>query len=125
MFPEIKIGGQEVVMVGETVDIHCTATTFDSQIVYLEWLKDGRPVGLENGIENAKDVRVQLITHVPVSSPNTETVRSTLRIANAKQSDDGVYVCRFTERSHMAGVKLTVKSGWSSPSSLKLFRILL
>ena len=72
----------------------------------LEWLKDGRP--LMGEVEQA---RVQIFTSVSLSSQLIGSISSTLEISQSRVGDSGMYVCRSTERSQLAGVSLEVKPG--------------
>lgn len=78
----------------------------DVSIDNLEWLKDGHPIA---GVLD--QLRMRIVTSVSLSEQLSGSISSTLEINDAQVSDSGVYVCRSTERSQLAGVKLQVKPG--------------
>ena len=87
----------------------------DISIDNLEWLKDGRP--LMGEVEQA---RMKIFTSVSLSPQLTGSISSTLEISQSRVGDSGVYVCRSTERSQLAGVKLEVKPGQCFHNDLRV-----
>lgn len=102
----IEISGRNYIKQGETINLQCNATMVDISSDNLEWLKDGRP--LMGEVEQA---RVQIFTSVSLSSQLIGSISSTLEISQSRVGDSGMYVCRSTERSQLAGVSLEVKPG--------------
>ena len=78
----------------------------DITVDNLEWLKDDLP--LRRRID---PLRFKVSTKVSLTHEMTGSISSSLLIRRSEVSDSGVYVCRSTERSQLAGVKLVVKPG--------------
>ncbi|PVD19382.1 hypothetical protein C0Q70_19870 [Pomacea canaliculata] len=100
----IEISGRNFLKQGEDVHLQCNATMVDVNVDNLEWLKDGKPIA-----DIVKQKRVRVFTAVSLSPQLTGSISSSLEIDNARVNDSGVYVCRSTGRSQLAGVKLEIK----------------
>ncbi|XP_076444101.1 lachesin-like [Babylonia areolata] len=102
--PRIEISGRNYIRQGEDIHLECDAAMIDVDTDGLQWLKNSRPL-----VGQVAPPRLHIETTVTLTNQLTGSVHSSLRIAHAQVSDSGEYVCRSTERSQLAGMKLEVK----------------
>ncbi|KAL8570749.1 hypothetical protein ACOMHN_006899 [Nucella lapillus] len=105
-FPRIEISGRNFLHQGEKIHLQCNTTMVDVEVDNLEWLKDGRPV---RG-QLVGPGRLRVTTKASLGRRLSGSISSVLEITGAKVTDSGLYVCRSTERSQLAGVTLVVKA---------------
>ncbi|XP_076465374.1 lachesin-like [Babylonia areolata] len=101
----IEISGRNFLQQGETIHLQCNTTMVDIAVDSLEWLKDSRPLRTQVDPPG----RMTVTTTASLTTQLAGSISSVLEIRGARVSDGGLYVCRSTERSQLAGVTLTVK----------------
>ncbi|KAL8590891.1 hypothetical protein ACOMHN_047011 [Nucella lapillus] len=100
----IEISGRNYIRQGEDIHLQCNAAMIDVDTDGLQWLKDSRPL-----VSQVAPPRLHVETTVTLNKQLSGSVHSSLRISRARASDSGEYVCRSTERSQLAGMRLEVR----------------
>ncbi|XP_070212652.1 lachesin-like isoform X2 [Littorina saxatilis] len=103
-YPKIEISGRNFIRQGETIQLQCNASMVDITTDNLEWLRNDNPLRGTGG-----EARVRIYTSVSPYNQHLGSISSKLEIRDARVGDSGTYVCRSTERSQLAGVRLEVK----------------
>ncbi|XP_033749137.1 kin of IRRE-like protein 2 isoform X1 [Pecten maximus] len=96
--PDIRIFSPEHVNKGHPIQLHCNATGADTQLDELDWFINGHRVStnFQKGVYIDKTV-----------SLGSNTISSTLHIAQASMDDMGTYTCR-TSAAQIKSTKVTV-----------------
>ncbi|XP_021345915.1 kin of IRRE-like protein 2 [Mizuhopecten yessoensis] len=96
--PDIRIFSPEHVNKGHPIQLHCNATGADTQLDELDWFINGHRVStnFQKGVYIDKTV-----------SLGSNTISSTLHIAQASMEDMGTYTCR-TSAAQIKSTKVTV-----------------
>ncbi|KAL8614825.1 hypothetical protein ACOMHN_040012 [Nucella lapillus] len=89
--PRIEISGRNYIRQGEDIHLQCNAAMIDVDTDGLQWLKDSCPL-----VSQVAPPRLHVETTVTLNKQLSGSVHSSLRIARARASDSGEYVCRST-----------------------------